>query len=49
MRKVALALGLMAIGFGPLANSNFRKGQNVNLAGGGWVCRTLTKLLLRGL
>lgn len=41
MRKIILALALMAVSAGSLANTEFKKGQKLDLKDGGSVCRTL--------
>lgn len=41
MRNIILAMLLIAVSTGALANTEFKKGQRLNLKDGGVVCRTL--------
>lgn len=45
MRKIILAMALMAVSAGALANTEFKIGQAVDMADGGWVCRSMEKAI----
>ncbi|MFB4339895.1 hypothetical protein RAC90_05310 [Pantoea sp. CS_6] len=45
MLKLVLALFIISLSAGAEANVALKKGQNVNITDGGWVCRSMEKAI----
>lgn len=45
MRNIILALAMMAVSAVALANPALKKGQEVDMTDGGWVCRSMDKAI----